>query len=272
MIENRYYHWYMNIIENAVAQQRVKRPNTYEKHHIVPASLGGSNDKDNLVLLTFKEHFICHHLLTKCTIGEDRSKMIFAFWGMSNKWGRSNTKYRITSRIYTTLKEEVALLISKNNKGKSHPVSDKTRKIISESRLGDRNPMYGKPAPNRGVKRPGVGGRKKGSAWSESERLTQLSVRAQPGYYDYLKDPERGKKISKSLKGKPGIAKGKKWFNNGLTETYADACPEGYMPGRLSRLQINKRGMKWYNNGAVNKQFKDDSIEQGFIRGRISKK
>ena len=35
----------------------------YEKHHIVPKSLGGSNDSSNLVLLTFPEHVQAHKLL-----------------------------------------------------------------------------------------------------------------------------------------------------------------------------------------------------------------
>lgn len=32
----------------------------YEKHHIIPKSLGGTNKKDNLVKLTPKEHFLAH--------------------------------------------------------------------------------------------------------------------------------------------------------------------------------------------------------------------
>lgn len=36
-----------------------------ECHHILPKSLGGSNDKSNLINLTAREHFICHLLLTK---------------------------------------------------------------------------------------------------------------------------------------------------------------------------------------------------------------
>ena len=36
-----------------------------EKHHIVPRSLGGTDDKCNIVLLTAREHFIAHLLLSK---------------------------------------------------------------------------------------------------------------------------------------------------------------------------------------------------------------
>ena len=54
---------YHNIINN-----RLENPvlNEYtECHHILPRSLGGSDDKSNLVNLLAREHFICHLLLTK---------------------------------------------------------------------------------------------------------------------------------------------------------------------------------------------------------------
>lgn len=37
----------------------------YERHHIIPRCLGGSDEQDNIVNLTAKEHFICHLLLAK---------------------------------------------------------------------------------------------------------------------------------------------------------------------------------------------------------------
>lgn len=36
-----------------------------EKHHIVPKSLGGSNEKNNIVVLLGREHFVAHMLLAK---------------------------------------------------------------------------------------------------------------------------------------------------------------------------------------------------------------
>jgi hypothetical protein len=38
-----------------------------EKHHIVPRSLGGSDDRENLVKLTPEDHFFAHLLLAKAT-------------------------------------------------------------------------------------------------------------------------------------------------------------------------------------------------------------
>jgi hypothetical protein len=68
---NKYTCWYNNITENA--KSRIIDGYT-ERHHILPRSLGGTNDKDNLVDLTAREHFICHWLLTKMHSGESRVK------------------------------------------------------------------------------------------------------------------------------------------------------------------------------------------------------
>ena len=56
-----------------------------ERHHVIPRSLGGSNKKSNLVALTYREHFICHWLLTKFTEGVARRKMQHALWRMTTK-------------------------------------------------------------------------------------------------------------------------------------------------------------------------------------------
>lgn len=36
-----------------------------ERHHVVPRCMGGGNEKENLVFLTAKEHFIAHKLLVR---------------------------------------------------------------------------------------------------------------------------------------------------------------------------------------------------------------
>lgn len=36
-----------------------------EKHHVIPRCLGGSNEKENIVGLSAREHFLCHCLLVK---------------------------------------------------------------------------------------------------------------------------------------------------------------------------------------------------------------
>ena len=75
---------YSNIYNDLIASRRLLnrksiKNGTLEKHHILPKSLGGTNDKNNLVYLTVREHFVAHLLLTKMYSGKDKAKMIFAF-------------------------------------------------------------------------------------------------------------------------------------------------------------------------------------------------
>ena len=58
-----YLQQYNNLIASRKLLLRKKGEGTYyEKHHINPKWLGGNDTKDNLILLTAKEHFIAHLL------------------------------------------------------------------------------------------------------------------------------------------------------------------------------------------------------------------
>lgn len=114
---NKYTNWYHAITERA----RSRGIDGYtERHHIQPRSLGGTDDKDNLVDLTAREHFICHWLLTKMHTGEAKSKMIYALNGMKrgNEFAqRYETK--ITARVYENLKKEFSKVHSATMKGRT---------------------------------------------------------------------------------------------------------------------------------------------------------
>lgn len=128
---NKYNRWYNTITERA--RDRVLKDYT-EKHHIQPRSLGGTDDKNNLVDLTAREHFICHWLLTKMYTGEAKAKMIYALNGMkrSNNFAqRYETK--ITARVYENLKKEFSIVHSATMKGKIP--ANKGRAMSEEQKL-----------------------------------------------------------------------------------------------------------------------------------------
>lgn len=106
-LDNKYTKWYYAIINNAQTRQPIKGYG--EVHHIVPRSMKGSDEPDNLVKLTAKEHFVTHHLLTKMTTGKANHKMWTAFHFMvytkNNK--ASYNKIIITARLYDQLKREI---------------------------------------------------------------------------------------------------------------------------------------------------------------------
>ena len=133
-LHNKYTNWYYNIITNA--KSRVVSPDTYtERHHVIPKSLGGLNSKDNLVRLTAREHFICHWLLTKMTLGQDQTKMIFALHRMNSSSNKQQRYSNLsTTRVYEKNRIEHSKRISAMNSGRIQ--SEETKQKIRESMLG----------------------------------------------------------------------------------------------------------------------------------------
>lgn len=120
---------YEQLIEKAKTHIN-KREQYIEKHHIIPKSMGGSDDLNNIVELTAREHFIAHWLLYR--IYPNESSIIYAFWMMTNRFKN------FSSIAY----EESKIAHSYNHKGFQH--SDKTRKLISKKRKLQGNNWNGK--------------------------------------------------------------------------------------------------------------------------------
>lgn len=137
-INNKYTTIYFNIIKSAQLRNTVGYS---EKHHIIPKSLGGSNKKDNLVILTAREHFICHWLLTKMVKGDDLRKMKHAIWRMLVQGRDFQIRYKPNSHTYDSLRKKYGSL----RKGitTSNEVKQKISKANKGRLAGKNNPMYG---------------------------------------------------------------------------------------------------------------------------------
>jgi hypothetical protein len=138
---NKYKQWYANITERA----KNRHLDSYtESHHIVPRSLGGGDEADNLVDLTAREHFVCHWLLVKMTAGQEHHKMLNALRMMrAEKQGQQRYNTKITARVYENIKQEYAKLQSKSLKGKGNGFYGKThtpeaREKIRQKNLGNK--------------------------------------------------------------------------------------------------------------------------------------
>lgn len=104
----KYAKWYEQLITNAKA--RTYELDYQEVHHIIPRSLGGTDEKHNLVGLSLREHFIAHLLLWRMGFpGQYNEKMAYAFSFMSRLQGKAN----INNRLYETARIECS------RKGKS---------------------------------------------------------------------------------------------------------------------------------------------------------
>lgn len=106
---------YIKVYQQLIAKRQkfplLKQKNTgVELHHIIPKSMGGTNNIDNLIVLTIKEHFIAHHLLWKIY---RNPQMAFAFQFMSNK-GKCN------ARTYEKIHAELSTYQSNKMKGNKY--------------------------------------------------------------------------------------------------------------------------------------------------------
>lgn len=114
IIRNKYYMWYKQLI---TAARNVEE--NYEVHHILPKCMGGRDDKSNLVRLTYREHYIAHKLLWKCTTGITKQKMAYALVLMKVRPGVS-----ITSRQFNLIKKDCNKYRSDTRKGMFVAIDD----------------------------------------------------------------------------------------------------------------------------------------------------
>jgi len=132
----------------AKAKTRTLQEGTYkEVHHIIPRSEGGTDDPDNLVNLTAREHFIAHWLLHRAN--PTSSTRSFSLWRMCNGKGR----WIPSSRAYVEARKAHSQAISSALKGRSKTAehvakvaaanTGKTRTADAKERM--RNAKLGKP-------------------------------------------------------------------------------------------------------------------------------
>lgn len=110
-LDNKYTNLYFRIIASP------DNVGYTETHHIIPKSLGGGNNKENLVTFSSRKHFLCHYLLLKMLphFSPAWRKMLNAFILMS-----ASSKGRIryfNSRYYSNLRESFSITQSLNQTG-----------------------------------------------------------------------------------------------------------------------------------------------------------
>ena len=136
---------YQRIYDEFISDRLIKQSEItgyFEKHHILPKSLGGGDSADNIIKLTAQDHYFAHSLLAKIHGGG----MWRAFWMMSN-----SKKYKKSRLLYEQAKikqaDHAKTLAKKYLSGRKK--TDSEIKKISDSlkRYFNDNP------PKKGFKR-----------------------------------------------------------------------------------------------------------------------
>lgn len=113
-LDNKYTKIYFQLIEKRKKEILLKEDMYCERHHIIPKSLGGGDEKDNLVNLTAREHFMAHLLLTKMV--DDELSLVKMNWAL-HKMCFSGKMY-IGSRDYEWYRKRHSKFLSEHHHSK----------------------------------------------------------------------------------------------------------------------------------------------------------
>jgi hypothetical protein len=243
---------YQKIYDSLIEKRKIEKLNRKdgycESHHIIPRCMNGTDNKENLVNLLPREHFIAHLLLVK--IYPENKKLIYALWRMCNGKKLVITQLKISNRLYENLRKEVSKDISR----KQMEIREKT----IENRLGTK-------FINNGFKEKLV---------KEKDLEYFLLLGYELGRLDFSEDHRE--KISKTRREK-GLGKG---AQNGMygSKRFGELNPvygkgylfEGEKNGRFGvRLRyVNKNG----KNKMVLPEELDSYLTDGFQLGILRKK
>ena len=264
---------YMDFIESIIKENRgLESEKGFEIHHILPKSLGGTNDSYNLVKLTYFEHVIAHYLLARDT---DELNMYRAFVLISGRNFSEFSKDEIKK-----LTEEDLIEIARL---REYSI-EKHRKDMIE------NPLYYRPGVLEKIRENNI------KRWDPNNEeyanfreftLNRLKQQAQ--------DPDFQERVSKSVKNyfdnnfearknlsdkhkllwkNPEykakmslINKDKKCYNNGINNIYlkeGEPVPEGYQLGDIKKGKKN-----WWTKGEVS-ILSEECPGEGYVPGKFS--
>ena len=191
----------------------------WENHHIIPRCLGGTSERNNIVVLTPREHYVAHRLLFK--IYPSNAKIIYAFWMMSHKNvnGTVTREYRVSSRTY-----EIARLAFCNvHTGRIHTQDALTK--MRGRKCTELQNSANSLLQKKLIQEDEVLGIKR------SERLKSWLPFWTDGHTEIRSAISPG-----SNWGRGRITKGKKWWNNGKDCKMQITTPgPGWTIGRLYR-------------------------------------
>lgn len=131
-VENKYQSWYWSIIERARAREWTRESVDFplESHHSVPKSI--IPNEETRVLLTVREHLICHLLLLKFTRGKERMQMTYAIRFMMNL--EQYDRARISTRLYEEIRREHRDAVRNTHTGMKR--NEETRRKQREAKVG----------------------------------------------------------------------------------------------------------------------------------------
>ena len=135
---------YERIYSEFIADRLTKQPSSpeyFEKHHILPKSIGGGDCAENIIRLTAEDHIFAHLFLARWLKTRGMWAAIKFIFGQSVRLKKCPTRREI--RIAAKAKEKFAERNSgSNNCNYGKPVSEEQKNRLREANLGKVQPLH----------------------------------------------------------------------------------------------------------------------------------
>lgn len=143
-LNNKYTKWYKNIVS---ISSKYNPEGYYERHHIIPKCLNGTDKKENIIKFSARKHFICHWLLTKMVKKDSPEyySLYKAFILMSGQT-KNQERYIIPSILFEKLRKEVSRINSIQQSGENN--SNYGKVWISNFQLKETKMIYSNEIQN----------------------------------------------------------------------------------------------------------------------------
>jgi hypothetical protein len=206
---------YQRIHDQIIERAKTTKLTGYsERHHIIPRCMGGTDDLENIVNLTAREHFIVHKLL--CEIYPDNKKLHDAVWCMIHLVNKHHERgYVVSNREYERLKliksKNTSIRLSNVPKTKEHrqniSIAMTGRTVTNETKEKLRQANLGKTYTRTDEYRKKLSEAHKGKTFTEEHKMNlSKSHKGKIPWNKGKKLPslsnEHKNKISNSLKGR----------------------------------------------------------------------
>lgn len=203
---------YDALIALAKARKIIWEPFKYEEHHIIPRCMGGGDTKDNLVLLTIREHFTAHILLAKSY--PENGKLANACRRMLVGWQKNHLD--VAAEDFEYARVEAAKYISTLHKGRKK--SEQEIENIRAARLNAKPRVFSEEAKaNMAAARRKTWEERRNNGTHLEIAKKMSSTRKANGTYAHSE--ERKKQIGEAQKGRIP-------WNKGLANHLSDATRE----------------------------------------------
>lgn len=248
-VDNDYLDKYVNLISNRKIQEKLELNHFTQSHHIIPVmyykheNISIDNTTSNRVVLKPSEHIIAHWYLSNCSLPDYfKYGNLIAVNFLENVLHVSIEEFIQSEEeqdLYNSRMAELSAHKSEVMRGEGNPHSgvhtnyggsSKGYKFTSEQRDNLSRKLKGKPSNRRGCKLTV----KQINALTEGGRKYRASLT--PQELQELCDKQWA---TRRATGKTHTTNGMHIYNNGVVETRALECPDGFVPGRLE--EYNKK-------------------------------